>query len=258
MDYSGVYKEEGFYIPLDYGHIVGALWVAHEVLIIGLANGDRDACTHVASSAVHAYQAHHLHLRMHIPPHASHTIGYIVVVSAPLLMRQRKNASASAPGRDGDGGVPRAGSTKPMSTTRIFEGYLSALTTIDGAPAVLGDKSLKVLNIDMSKWGEEDCLSVAADIEIEGFTARPGVYLQQVWNTLLTRARARAYTHARAPPPYAADLLAGGEHVDTGRSGRRQVGDGPRGVHVDGRTAARILAPGRGCGGARRVTGRDQ
>merc|ERR1719240_1575301 len=39
MDYSGTYKEEGFFIPLDYGHIVGMQWVAHEVLIIGLANG---------------------------------------------------------------------------------------------------------------------------------------------------------------------------------------------------------------------------
>ena len=31
MDYSGTFKEEGFFIPLDYGHIVGMVWVAQEV-----------------------------------------------------------------------------------------------------------------------------------------------------------------------------------------------------------------------------------
>ena len=59
MDYSGVYKEEGFFIPLDYGHIVGMVWVSHEVLLIGLANG------------------------------------YVVLVSAPLLMRLRRKARIS-------------------------------------------------------------------------------------------------------------------------------------------------------------------
>ena len=30
---------QGFFIPLDYGHIVGVVWVAHEVVLIALANG---------------------------------------------------------------------------------------------------------------------------------------------------------------------------------------------------------------------------
>ena len=34
---------------------------------------------------------------------------------------------------------------------------------------MLGDNSLKVLRIDMTKWGSDDCLTIAADIEIEGF-----------------------------------------------------------------------------------------
>merc|ERR1719421_1506377 len=79
MDYSGVYKEEGFFIPLDYGHIVGMVWVAHEIVLIALANG------------------------------------YIVLVSAPLLMRQRKNAAAGAHGRsEFDGEIP-VSTTKSMS-----------------------------------------------------------------------------------------------------------------------------------------------
>ncbi len=136
------YKEEGFFIPLDYGHIVGVVWLAHEVLMIGLSNG------------------------------------YIVLVSAPLLMRQRKNASSEAGARSSVGsGIP-PNLNKAMFTTRIFESYLSSMTTVDGAPAVLGDRSLKVLNIDMGCWGESDCLSISADIEIEGFNPKPGIFLQ--------------------------------------------------------------------------------
>jgi len=141
MDYSGVYKEEGFFIPLDYGHIVGMVWVSDEVLLIGLANG------------------------------------YVVLVSASLLMRQRKNASAQAPGRGANDADPPV-STKSMSTTRIFQNYLSAAIELDGSPAVLGDKSLKVLRVDMTKWGTEECLSIAADIEIEGYDGRIGTSLQ--------------------------------------------------------------------------------
>ena len=139
MDYSGAYKEEGFFIPLDYGHIVSIVWVAHEVLLIALANG------------------------------------YVVLVSAPLLMRQRKNAAGSAEGRSADLEVPAT--TKSMSTTRIFQNYLSAAIELEGSPAVLGDTSMKVLRIDMSKWGTEECLSIAADIEIEGYDGRIGTSL---------------------------------------------------------------------------------
>ena len=32
----------------------------------------------------------------------------------------------------------------------------------------------------MAQWGEEDCLSVAADIDIDGFTLKPGIFLQKV------------------------------------------------------------------------------
>jgi len=142
MDYSGVYKEEGFFIPLDYGHIVGMVWVAHEVVLIALANG------------------------------------YVVLVSAPLLMRQRKNEAANAPGRKDATEVPTA--TKSMSTTRIFSNYLSACIELEGSPAVLGDKSLKVLRVDMAKWGTDDCLSIAADIEIEGYDARIGTSLNAI------------------------------------------------------------------------------
>ena len=124
MDYSGVYKEEGFFIPLDYGHIVGMTWVAHEVVLIALANG------------------------------------YVVLVSAPLLMRQRKNASAQAHGRSTDAEQPVAVTTKSMSTTRVFQNYLSAVTEIDGQPAVVGDSSVKILHLDMPKWGADDCLSI--------------------------------------------------------------------------------------------------
>ena len=111
VDCSGVYKEEGFFIPLDYGHIVGVVWVDHEVLVIGLANG------------------------------------YIILISAPLLMRQRKNQSLNAPGRSGAEQATPTGAFKAMTTTRLFNGYLSALTIVDGAPAALGDTSLKVLNL---------------------------------------------------------------------------------------------------------------
>jgi len=143
MDYSGVYKEEGFFIPLDYGHIVGMVWVAHEVILIALANG------------------------------------YVVLVSAPLLMRQRKNAAASAHGRTDEDKIPST--TKSMSTTRIFQNYLSACIELDGSPAVLGDTSLKVLSIDMAKWGQDDCLSIAADIEIEGYdSSRLGTSLNGI------------------------------------------------------------------------------
>jgi len=116
---------QGFFIPLDYGHIVGMIWVAHEVVLIALANG------------------------------------YVVLVSAPLLMRQRKNAAASAHGRASEASqVPVT--TKSMSTTRIFQNYLSAAVEIEGSPAVIGDTSLKVLRIDMAKWGTDECLSMYA------------------------------------------------------------------------------------------------
>jgi len=145
MDYSGVYKEEGFFIPLDYGHIVGMVWVAHEVVLIALANG------------------------------------YVVLVSAPLLMRQRKNAAAGAHGRaeDTTTEVP-ATTTKSMSTTRIFQNYLSACIELEGSPAVVGDTSLKVLRVDMAKWGTDECLSIAADIEIEGYDGRIGTSLNAI------------------------------------------------------------------------------
>lgn len=144
MDYSGVYKEEGFFIPLDYGHIVGMTWVAHEVVLIALANG------------------------------------YVVLVSAPLLMRQRKNASAQAHGRSTDAEQPVAVTTKSMSTTRVFQNYLSGCIELEGTPAVLGDTSLKILRIDMSKWGTEECLSIVADIEIEGYDGRIGTSLNAI------------------------------------------------------------------------------
>jgi hypothetical protein len=144
MDYSGVFSEEGFFIPLDYGHIVGMVWVNDEVLVIGLANG------------------------------------YVVLVSAPLLMRQRKNASANAPGRESDATMTLNMKTKSMSTTRVFTSYLSAVMELDGSPAVLGDTSLKVLRIDMAKWGQDDCLSIAADIEVPDFEFKGlGIFLER-------------------------------------------------------------------------------
>jgi hypothetical protein len=143
MDYSGVYKEEGFFIPLDYGHIVGMVWVANEVVLIALANG------------------------------------YVVLVSAPLLMRQRKNASASAHGRSEADVAATPVTAKSMSTTRIFSNYLTAAFELEGTPAVLGDQSLKILRVDMAKWGTDECLSIAADIEVEGYDAsKLGVCLQ--------------------------------------------------------------------------------
>ena len=106
MDYSGVYQEEGFFIPLDYGHIVKMVWVNHEVLVIGLANG------------------------------------YVVLVSAPLLMRQRKNSAAHVAGREQSEEIPVT--SKSMSTTRVFQNYLSDCIELEGSPAVLGDNSVKV------------------------------------------------------------------------------------------------------------------
>lgn len=67
-----------------------------------------------------------------------------------------------------------------MSTTRIFQNYLSAVTEIDGQPAVVGDTSVKILHLAMAKWGSDDCLSIAADIEVDGFAPRVGVCLQHV------------------------------------------------------------------------------
>ncbi|KAL1528335.1 hypothetical protein AB1Y20_009689 [Prymnesium parvum] len=141
MDYSGIYREEGFFIPLDYGHIVGLTWTAHEVLIIGLSNG------------------------------------YIVAVSAPLLMRQRKNESTNAEGRNSDSGTS-AESARSMTTTRVFTHYLTAICDIDGAPAVLGDTSLKILQLDMTRWGGDGYLSIPADIPIQGFSMGVGVSLK--------------------------------------------------------------------------------
>ena len=93
-----------------------------------------------------------------------------MLVSAPLLMSQRKNAAASAPGRAASE-PPFAGNNKSMTTTRIFQNYLSACIELEGTPAVLGDTSLKILRLDMSKWGTDECISIVADIEIEGFVA---------------------------------------------------------------------------------------
>jgi len=104
--------------------------------------------------------------------------GYVVLVSAPLLMRQRKNAAADAPGREDAEGSDLT--KKSMSTTRVFQNYLSACIELEGSPAVLGDKSLKVLRVDMAKWGTDDCLSIAADIEVDGFEPRIGVSLNKV------------------------------------------------------------------------------
>ena len=99
-----------------------------------------------------------------------------MLVSAPLLMRQRKNAAASAHGRTAEENEPPV-TTKSMSTTRIFQNYLSAAVELEGSPAVLGDTSMKVLRIDMAKWGTDECLSIAADIEIEGYDGRIGTSL---------------------------------------------------------------------------------
>lgn len=148
MDYSGVFREEGFFIPLDYGSIVGCVWIKEEVLLIGLSNG------------------------------------YVVAVSAPTLMQQRKNRAAQHPERLGGqdaAALPHAKAiAKAMSTLRVFEGYLSQLTLVDGMPALLGDSSLKILQIDVENWGESGFISIAADIFIEDFEADVGVNLSEL------------------------------------------------------------------------------
>jgi hypothetical protein len=128
------------------GHIVGMVWVNHEVLVIGLANG------------------------------------YVVLVSAPLLMRQRKNAAANVAGREAALASDVDTKAKSMSTTRIFGNYLMHVMELEGSPAVLGDKSLKVLRVDMSKWGSDECLSIAADIEVPEFDneGKLGVFLERM------------------------------------------------------------------------------
>jgi len=143
MDYSGVYKEEGFFIPLDYGQIIGMTWTSNEVLIVGLSNG------------------------------------YIVTISAPLLMRQRKNQSANVEGRH-SANTGSNSTARAMTTTRIFQHYLAALCDIDGQPAALGDTSVKLLQIDMLKWGGEGYLSIPADVPISGFTMSLGVSLKSL------------------------------------------------------------------------------
>ena len=135
MDYSGVYKEEGFFIPLDYGHIVGLVWVAHEVVLIALANG------------------------------------YVVLVSAPLLMRQRKNAAAHVAGRSTDAEQPVAVTTKSMSTTRVFQNYLSACIEL-GASCGAG-RQVQDLRSTCRSGGRG--MGIVADIEIEGYDGRIGV-----------------------------------------------------------------------------------
>ena len=35
---------------------------------------------------------------------------------------------------------------------------------LEGSPAVLGDKSLKVLRVDMAKWGTDECLSMCVQL----------------------------------------------------------------------------------------------
>lgn len=62
-----------------------------------------------------------------------------------------------------------------MTTTRVFQHYLSAVCEIDGTPAVLGDSSVKLLTVDMKQWGNDGYLSIPADIPIEGFTLGVGV-----------------------------------------------------------------------------------
>ena len=58
--------------------------------------------------------------------------------------------------------------------------YLTACVELDGSPAVLGDRSLKVLRVDMAKWGTDECLSVVADVAVDGFEPRIGVSLNRV------------------------------------------------------------------------------
>ena len=126
-------------------------------------------------------------------------------------MRQRKNAAATAAGRAPEDENSPPVTTKAMSTTRIFQNYCAAAVELEGSPAVIGDKSMKVLRIDMAKWGTEDFLTVAADIEIEGCATPPRAPHP------LSR-RARTILHHRAGP--------GGRVGGEGRRGRGEAGAG--------------------------------
>jgi len=82
MDYAGHSKEEGFFIPPDYGTIVGMDWLPGELLVIGLTNG------------------------------------YMITVNVPMLLVQRGNPGASGAQ---PAAAPSDGRRRPkaMVTTRV-------------------------------------------------------------------------------------------------------------------------------------------
>lgn len=79
MDYAAMFKEEGFFVPQDYGAIVAAEWLRGEVLLIGLSNG------------------------------------YVLTVLVPVLLIERANPGMPQPPADADSARrPRA-----LITTRV-------------------------------------------------------------------------------------------------------------------------------------------
>jgi hypothetical protein len=84
MDYAGLYKEEGFFIPLDYGTIVGMEWLPDDLLVIGLSNG------------------------------------YIISVNVPLFLLARNNPAANnAMTTPTDEQQSPTSMPKAMATTRV-------------------------------------------------------------------------------------------------------------------------------------------
>ena len=141
MDSSGKHKEEGFFVPLDYGDICGFSWLADSVLAIGLGNG------------------------------------YIVVVSTPMLMKQRRNPSVS--GEAAAGSKVAAEGLPSLKTTRVFEHYLAAVGSVGPTLFLLGDACLKLLRVDLTAWGTDAHLKVVAQIDL-AFTPRVGAALQNL------------------------------------------------------------------------------
>lgn len=82
VDYAGNFREEGFFIPLDYGTIVGMEWLPNDLLVIGLTNG------------------------------------YIISVNVPLFLSQR-NPAAKRGGTPPRKAAPANRRPKAMSTTRV-------------------------------------------------------------------------------------------------------------------------------------------
>lgn len=146
MDYAGTYKEEGFFIPLDYGTIIGIEWLPGDVLVVGLSNG------------------------------------YIITVNVPLFLLARNNRAAL----HGSTSLPVSTSPakrvmKAMMTTRVMATYMSDIkVSLDGTRlCVLGDSRVKELGIAISPNSHTIMVSVEIEFVLP-FESKVGTFARKL------------------------------------------------------------------------------